>query len=394
MSSAPAPGDASVIPEGGGRTPRFDRGEWAGAFGDLGTLVPFVLAYIGIAGIDVGSLLVTFGAALVATGFAYRTPFPVQPMKAAGAIVATQATAGTTITATAVHAAALATGLVWLVLGLTGAMRHVARVVGPPVAQGFVLGLGIAFMLQGIVAIGTELWIGVPALLLALLLLNNRAVPAMFVLLAAGAAVALASDATLTSRLATLRPDFVVPQVALFDIDLDALAVGIVFVALPQLPLTLGNAIVAVTDANNRQFPDRPVTESKVALTTGIVNLFGGTFGGIPMCHGAGGLAAQVRFGARTGGAPIILGSILLGLGLFASTSVATLLELFPRPLLGVMLFLAGMQLASGVRGFGDDRRERFVLLGTAAFAIWNVAAAFVFGVAALALARRGWPKF
>jgi hypothetical protein len=84
---------------------------------------------------------------------------------------------------------------------------------------------------------------------------------------------------------------------------------------------------------------------------------------------------------------------VLLALGLFASTSVGTLLELFPRPLLGVLLFLAGLQLASGAAMAEGGRRERLVLLGTAAFAIWNVAAAFVFGIVALALARRGWPK-
>src|SRR5579872_3714570 len=31
---------------------RFDRMEWAGAFGDLGTLIPFVLAYISVMKLD------------------------------------------------------------------------------------------------------------------------------------------------------------------------------------------------------------------------------------------------------------------------------------------------------------------------------------------------------
>ena len=31
---------------------RFDRMEWAGAFGDLGTLIPFVVAYISLLKMD------------------------------------------------------------------------------------------------------------------------------------------------------------------------------------------------------------------------------------------------------------------------------------------------------------------------------------------------------
>ena len=121
------------------------------------------------------------------------------------------------------------------------------------------------------------------------------------------------------------------------------------------------------------------------------MNLFSGALGGVPMCHGAGGLAAQVRFGARTGGAPVLLGCVLLVLAVGAGAWIVTLLELFPRAILGVLLFLAGLQLASGARGVVDDRLEGVVMLATAAFAIWHVGVAFVFGVLALAMVRRGW---
>src|SRR5690606_5429758 len=114
----------------------------------------------------------------------------------------------------------------------------------------------------------------------------------------------------------------------------------VVFLALPQLPLTLGNAILGITEENNREFPDRPVTESRVAVSTGIMNLGSAALGGVPMCHGAGGMAGHVRFGARTGGAPILLGGILVVLALFFSGSVVTLLRVFPVAILGVILFL------------------------------------------------------
>jgi len=61
---------------------RLDRSELAGAFGDLGTLVPFVVGYITIARLDPQGVLLGFGLLALATGLYFRTPMPVQPMKA------------------------------------------------------------------------------------------------------------------------------------------------------------------------------------------------------------------------------------------------------------------------------------------------------------------------
>ena len=78
------------------------------------------------------------------------------------------------------------------------------------------------------------------------------------------------------------------------------------------MPLTLGNAVIAITEENNRLFPDRPVNEGRIATSTGLMNIFSAGVGGVPMCHGAGGMAGHVQFGARTGGALVILGVVLL----------------------------------------------------------------------------------
>ncbi len=389
--SEPLSVDPPASGAGAGRTRnRFDRLEWAGAFGDLGTLIPFLAAYIVVLKVDPLGVLFAFGAAMVACGLVYRTPFPVQPMKAVGAIATAQAAQTLVITPQAVYVAAVATGLIWLVIGLTGTANRVAGLFGRPIVIGIVLGLGVGFMLEGI-RLMSEGWVlGAVALAATLLLLENRAVPAMFLLLAGGAVVALVQQPDLVRQLGELRIAFALPTVALGGVTAQDLLVGVVFLALPQVPLTLGNAIIAITEENNRLFADRPVTEKRVAVSTGLMNTLGGILGAVPMCHGAGGLAGQVRFGARTGGAPIILGAVLLAVALLAASSVETLLQLFPRPLLGVMLFLAGAQLALGSCDFSKDKGERFVTLGTAAFAVWNVGAAFVFGVVALHLLRRG----
>lgn len=384
----------AVAPDTGApRAFRFDRMEWAGAFGDLGTLVPFVAAYVALAGVGPFGLLLAFGLAYIATGLVYRAPVPVQPMKAAAAVAATQAAAGVAITPEAVCAATLATGVFWLLMGLTGAARRVGEWIGRPVVVGLVLGLGLAFMLEGVRMIAAAWWIGVPALAIALLLLESRTLPAMFFLIAFAAAVALVQQPDLVPTLAQVRPALDPGPWLPARLTLNALVVGVLFVALPQVPLTLGNAIVGVTEAHNRLFPHRPQTESRFAVSTGLINLCGGLLGGVPMCHGAGGLAAHYRFGARSGTAPIAIGVLLVIAALFFSGSFRTLVELFPASVLGVMLFLSGLQLALGSCDFSRDKSERFVALGTAAVAIFHVGAAFAFGVAALAAARRGWVK-
>jgi MFS superfamily sulfate permease-like transporter len=164
---------------------------------------------------------------------------------------------------------------------------------------------------------------------------------------------------------------------------------GAIFLALPQVPLTLGNAVIAITEENNQLFPDRPVNESRIATSTGLMNLLSAAIGGVPMCHGAGGMAGHVQFGARTGGALIILGIVLLLTALFLSGSVATLLRLFPPAILGVILFFTGAQLALGGSNISEDNKERFVTLITAALAVWNVGIAFLVGIVAYWLVKR-----
>jgi MFS superfamily sulfate permease-like transporter len=165
---------------------------------------------------------------------------------------------------------------------------------------------------------------------------------------------------------------------------------GALFLALPQLPLTLGNAVIATAEENNRLFPDRRLNENTLSTSTGILNLFGSAVGGVPMCHGAGGMAGHIRFGARTGGATVILGLILLVVALFFSSSVQTLFAIFPPSVLGVILFLTGAQLALGSCDLSENKGERFITLITAAFTVWNVGLAFVAGILGVYLHKRG----
>jgi len=377
-------------PKGPGTGNRFDRMEWAGAFGDLGTLIPFVVAYIAVLKIDPFGILFTFGAAMVACGLYYKTPFPVQPMKAIGAVATTQAAQTAVITQAAVYSASLVTGLLWLALGLTGAATRIARLVPRPVVVGIVLGLGLGFMLEGIKMMSDGWAVAAIGLLGTLLLLTNRAIPAMFLLLLYGGVCGAVQNPEFLRALYAVKFELHTPHLVLSGITGYDLMVGTVFLALPQIPLTLGNAVIAIREENNRLFPDRPVTEKTVATSTGLMNLAGAVFGGVPMCHGAGGMAGHVAFGARTGGAPIILGVLLLCLAFFFSGSIEAIFSVFPRAVLGVILFLTGAQLALGSCDFSKDKGERLITLTTAAFAMWNVGLAFAAGITLTYIARRG----
>ncbi|MGH8686534.1 MAG: putative sulfate/molybdate transporter [Burkholderiales bacterium] len=392
MAQRPAEAaDAAAVPTAAGN--RYDRAEWAGAFGDLGTLLPFVLAYIAVVRIDPAGLLLGFGTCMIAAGLYYRTPVPVQPMKAIGAVAATQAAQTATITASTVAAGGLATGVIWLLLGATGLTQRAARVVPRPITTGVILGLGFAFMLQGVKMMSGGWIVAAVAMAIALLLLANRHLPAMFVLLLFGAVAALVADPTLVRELSKVEMSFRLPSFPLGSLSWHDVLVGVVFLALPQLPLTFGNAILALKEENNRVFPARPVSVGRLSISTGLMNLFGAAVGGVPMCHGAGGMAGHVRFGARTGGAVVILGAILCATGLLFADSVTTLLRIFPLPVLGVVLFLTGAQLSLGSCELGKTKAERFAALVTAGCAVWNVGLGFVLGWLVLAGLRRGWVK-
>ena len=365
---------------------RFDRAEWAAAFADLGIFIPYVVAYVSVLGMDPVGILLAFGIALVACGLAYRTPVPVQPMKAVGALAVAQAGM---VSGNAIVAASLVSGALWLVLGMSGAVTRLARLVPKEAVLGVMLGLGITFVLQGLRMMTGDWPAALLALALALLLRNSRLFPAMLVLLAGGLAYGVARDPGLW-REASFAFAWRWPALAPLELSWDDVVTGTLLLALPQLPLTLGNAVIATSEENNRLFPDRPTSVKKLGLSTGLMNLASGLVGGVPMCHGAGGMAAYTAFGARSGGAPIIFAATLLVLALCFSGAIAFLLQAVPAAVLGAILLLAGASLVLGNTPRTRDWRVLLPVLLTAAAALYNVGLGLLVGVAAhRALQRR-----
>lgn len=363
--------------------------EWAGAFGDIGTLIPFVLAYIVLLHMNPVGVLFAFGLSKIATGVFYKTPVPIQPMKAIGGFALSHPKL---VNPSMVLSAGLIIGVTWFFLGITRTVEFFGRIASKPLVRGIMLGLGLTFAEMGITRMSADWPLAALGIIIALILFKTR-FPAMFALLLLGIAGALLNHPGLPSELAKTGLAFELPSISLHFLTWNNLLPGFFLLALPQIPLTLGNAIIAITHENNELFPDRPVTEREMAISTGIMNLFSPFVGGVPMCHGAGGMAGHVRFGARTGGALVILGSLVLILSLFGGPSTVVILKAFPNAIIGVILFFAGLELALTFRDIGKEKKDVYLMLFVAALAMWNMGVAFLAGVILNEFMRRGWIK-
>jgi len=366
----------------------YNKMEFAGAFGDLGTLIPFVVGYITINKMDPLGILVAFGIFKIFAGLYFKTPIPIQPMKAIGGMAISHPGL---ITPGMIWGSGIFTGIFWLLMGVTGAITWIEKITTKPVVRGIMLGLGLNFIAEGMGMMREQPLLAIGGVVIIFLLLGSRRFPAMLCLLAYGAITALIERPQLMQELSHLSLRFRLPELTFGKISLKELLAGCVMLGIPQAPLTLGNAIIGTVAENNAHFPDRKVTARKISLDHGFMNLISTCLGGIPLCHGAGGLAGHIRFGARTGGALVILGVMVLLTGLFLSDSVAFLFQVFPRSILGIILFFAGLELALVIRDIRLRKENLYVLLLTAGIAMWNMGIAYLAGLLLYYGIKRRW---
>jgi predicted benzoate:H+ symporter BenE len=324
---------------------RLAGSEFAGACGDLGTFIPHVIGAITIAGLAPAGILVGFGAFFIASGLFYGLPMAVQPMKAVSAVLVTgQVGPGE------VAAAGLLVGATLLVLGITGTIGWLARVIPQSVSTGLQLGLGIAMGALGMRLMWSTPWLGLIALALVVNLMLVPRFPAAPVMLVVAVAIGyLAGEVQLPHGLSPAWSHFTLTTPSLAETwrALERLVV-------PQLPLTLTNAVIVTALVAHDLFPATAgrATERNLALSTGVANLLLAPLGALPMCHGAGGLQAQYRFGARTRAAPMAFGAVLLVLGLGFAGSAASLFAAIPISAVGALLLITGADLAVSRRLF------------------------------------------
>ncbi|WP_165700839.1 putative sulfate/molybdate transporter [Alienimonas californiensis] len=313
---------------------RFGPAEWSGGLGDLGTFLPVTVSLCLVCDLNLAAVMIWAGVLNAVTGLLFRQPIPVQPMKAIAAL----AIAGG-LSAGAVRTAGMGTGLVVLLLGVLGIADRLGRWVPAAVVRGLQLGVGAALAIRGGVWLledASAFWLAAPVAAAALLAPRWPRVPLLVVVVAAGL-----TAGALTETAAVPAPPFMTLPTA------GEWRTGLLELAPAQLPLTLLNSVVAVCVLSADYFPGRGVSPGKMATSVGAMNLLSVPFGGMPVCHGAGGLAAQYHFGARTGGAVVVLGGLKIAAGLALLLVPAGAITAFPRPILAVLLIAAGWRLAS-----------------------------------------------
>ena len=337
---------------------RISVGEVAGAVADLGVMVPLATALILVNGLDAGSVLVCAGLLVMGAGLVFRVPFPVQPLKALTAVAVAQQLAPGVI-----HAAGLEIAGFLLLLSVRHVADGIARVFTKPVVRALQLGVGVLLLITSIklVASPPKIFAGTPPTPWPWLLLAGAFAGVVFasltrhywiaiaILVVGVAAASGVADPHVGGAAFTL-PSIGLPAARDFG-------TAFLLLVVPQLPLTFGNAVVAIDELEHEYFGAAAsrVTPSRVCLSAGVGNLVSGVFGGMPMCHGAGGLTAHTRLGARTAGMNLILGGALLVLGLFFAAQVPVLLGLLPVWGLGAFLAYAGLRhawLVSDLRRF------------------------------------------
>ncbi len=338
----------------------------SGAVADLGVLVPLAAALILVNGLDPSAVFVGAGLLALAAGAIFRIPFPVQPLKALTAVAAANE-----LSADVIHAAGLEIAVFLLLLSIGRVADVISRAFTKPVVRALQLGVGILLVMSAykLVARPPDVFTGTPSspwpvvlavaagLALAFAARNRQYALALAVLVGGAIAAWFAAGPVLQG------PSFTLPDVGFPAAE--AFGPAFVLLVIPQLPLTFGNAVVAVSDVAHNYFGARAsrVTPVSVCLSCGLGNAVSGLIGGMPMCHGSGGLTAHVRLGARTAWMNAILGSTFVGLGLFFAPQVTVIVGLLPVWALAAFLAYAGLRHAWLV---SDLRGSRFLLSAVA----------------------------
>lgn len=340
----------------------WNRHELGGAFGDIGTDLPLLIGVILASGMDAASALIFFGIFQIASGMIYGLPMPVQPLKVMAVLVISQ-----NIPADVLVGGGLAVGAIMLLLTMSGVLTLLASRIPLAVVRGLQFGLGLSLATMAlkkyVPSDGVSGWVLAAIVFLWMIFMKHSTwqkwMPAALLPVGVGIVYALyySVDAgTIYKGMELHLPQFRIPESS-------SVLTGLWLLALPQIPLSLSNSLIATEQTIRDLFPEKRVTIKKIGLTYSIMNLVAPFFGGLPVCHGCGGLAGHYALGARSGTSVLIYGSFFLVLGLFFSPVFEEALKLFPMPLLGIILLFEAMTLMMFLRDQREDHSLYVALL-------------------------------
>jgi MFS superfamily sulfate permease-like transporter len=346
---------------------RFNLEEIAGAIGDYGTLFPIVLGVSFVSNLNLGYILIFFSAWYIITGLYYKMPIPVEPMKVIGAIVIAGGLSQQEITASG-----MILGALFLILGFGKGMKIIQDKVPSSVVRGIQMGLALILFRTSISFIIKDSILSIICItIIILFFIANKFthltdISAIVVILI-GIVIGLLKFGIPQIRILPL-PTLIIPCIQDF-------VKGGWLLAISQVPLTITNAILS-TSLLMQDLIHREVEPDKLSISIGLMNLTSVPFGGFPMCHGAGGLAAQYRFGARTGGSNIISGIILLPIALFFASP--EFVAIIPLGVFGALLVFVAIEL-----GKHSLKTNSYIVTITIAILalIFNMTIAFIVGM-------------
>ncbi len=321
--------------------------EWNASIADLGTLLPLSFALAAFNGFQPAVLFFLWGIVFMLGGWWYKVPVSVQPLKAMAVIAISAGLPVEWLTTAAVFY-----GLLLLLLSLGGIVDWLQQWFSDAIVRGIQLGVGLILARKAVELVLSRGWFlnaessssllggGVMVALALLLTLARRKskLPLGLMLALAFMLFAVFSGRVMPALPAAdslLRPGLP---------DLTLLPDVMLLLIIPQLPLTLGNAMYAASDACHQFWPERgnKVSPKKLGISIGLFDLFIGFFGGFPMCNGSGGIGAYKQFGGKTGGTVIIMGAILV---LTALGGISEALFWIPVPLLAALLLLDSVRM-------------------------------------------------
>lgn len=350
---------------------RLSISEISGAFGDLGTLIPIT---IDMTKKGVLQPCVSFfwgGIANIVAGLYWDMPMPVQPMKTIATVVSSKLIT----TPGGVAAAGLLTGGCAFVLGLFDVISKINKYVPKSCIAIVQCVTGIGLAQNGYKLIdGLNTWSGVDsyttAMLCSVLILLNfintpwysvnrivHRIPSALLLFVIGICISIS--------VSSFNWAFVNPF-TLVSITTEDWKTGFLEGAVAQIPLTLLNSVIAICDLSNSLFDTeiqagikKEMTTKSTTVSLGLVNV-ACVFGGIPTCHGSGGMAGQYKFGGRSGLSVVFLGIVKLAIGLLGASVFNTIALNFPNSVLGLLLFVCGAELTK--YGFKYVNSEGFIV--------------------------------
>lgn len=327
----------------------------SGAFGDIGVLFPIAIALLAKNHFNPTALFLMAGLFYIVPAYYFKITMPVQPLKAVSAIAIASG-----LSFEVINTAGLEIGVILLIIALTGLSVRIGSIFPVSIVRGIQLGLGLLLIKTSLPLVSGDVSIAVisAAILLASLFVVRR-IPPLIPLMALGILLSLKGLKGVSFGPVALTPGL--PEAS-------SLWIAFTMLALPQIGLTFGNAIVA-TEATGKLLYNRKadrLTLKSIPVSMGLANIISGLMGGAPMCHGSGGLTAHNKFGASDNRSGYIIGFTLIILALVFGTSALALVSAFPRGILGILLVYVGIQHSLFIKDILQDKTSVFIALTVA----------------------------